>query len=139
MTNEEKAKGIAEKTHTVWRDDEDEEISSQDDCYEAAMQMAKYKDVVIKNQEQMIFACKSDIRRLQIANRNLCSELRNQAKKIRKFKAEKDNDLKNQEQSLLLTLYSILDNLAIEGEARLKAINEFKMNNHGNIRQIPRN
>lgn len=31
-----------------------------------------------------------------------------------------------QEQSLLWTLYSILDGLAIEGEARQKAINEFK-------------
>lgn len=31
-----------------------------------------------------------------------------------------------QEQSLLWTLYSILDNLAVEGEARENAINEFK-------------
>lgn len=35
-------------------------------------------------------------------------------------------DFKNQEQSLLWTLYSILDGLAVEGEAREKAINEFK-------------
>lgn len=40
--------------------------------------------------------------------------------------AIKDKELKNQEQSLLLTLYSILDGLAVEGEAREKAINEFK-------------
>lgn len=32
----------------------------------------------------------------------------------------------NQEQSLIWTLYSILDGLAVEGEAREKAINEFK-------------
>lgn len=38
----------------------------------------------------------------------------------------KDIELKNQEQSLLWTLYSILDNLAAEGEAREHAINEFK-------------
>lgn len=38
----------------------------------------------------------------------------------------KDKEFKNQEQSLLLTLYSILDGLAIEGEARENAINEFK-------------
>lgn len=125
-TNEKKAKEIAQKTHTVWCDEEGEDISSQDDCYEAAMEMATIKDGVIKSQEQMIFACKSDIRQLQIANRNLRSELRNQAKKIRKFKAEKDIDLKNQEQSLLWTLYSILDGLAVEGEARDYAINEFK-------------
>lgn len=31
-----------------------------------------------------------------------------------------------QEQSLLWTLYSILDGLAVEGEARDHAINEFK-------------
>lgn len=34
--------------------------------------------------------------------------------------------LKNQEQSLLWTLYSILDKLAIEGEARDIAIRDFK-------------
>jgi hypothetical protein len=34
--------------------------------------------------------------------------------------------LKNQEQSLLWTLYSILDKIAIEGEARAIAIKEFK-------------
>lgn len=34
--------------------------------------------------------------------------------------------LKNQEQSLLWTLYSILDKLAIEGEARDVAIRDFK-------------
>ena len=38
----------------------------------------------------------------------------------------KDEEFENQEQSLLLTLYSILDNLAVEGEARENAINEFK-------------
>lgn len=43
-TNEQKAKEIAEKTHTVWRDEEGEVISSQDDCYEAAIAMAKWKD-----------------------------------------------------------------------------------------------
>lgn len=35
-------------------------------------------------------------------------------------------NFKNQEQSLLWTLYSILDGLAVEGEAREYAINEFK-------------
>lgn len=44
MTNEEKAKEIAEKTHTVWRDEEGEDISSQDDCYDSAMAMASFKD-----------------------------------------------------------------------------------------------
>lgn len=43
-TNKEIAKEIAQKTHTVWRDEEGEDISSQDDCYDAAMQMAQYKD-----------------------------------------------------------------------------------------------
>lgn len=38
----------------------------------------------------------------------------------------KDIEYENQEQSLLWTLYSILDNLAVEGEARDYAINEFK-------------
>lgn len=38
----------------------------------------------------------------------------------------KDIEFKNQEQSLLWTLYSILDGLAVEGEARDHAINEFK-------------
>lgn len=38
----------------------------------------------------------------------------------------KDIVIKNQEQSLLWTLYSILDGLAVEGEARDYAINEFK-------------
>lgn len=38
----------------------------------------------------------------------------------------KDEQFANQEQSLLWTLYSILDGLAVEGEAREKAINEFK-------------
>lgn len=118
-TNIEKAKEFANNAAQ-------ENDYKQSAAYEAAMQMAQYKDAIIKNQEKMIFACKSDIKRLQIANRNLCSELRNQAKKIRKFKAEKDIDLKNQEQSLLWTLYSILDNLAVEGEARENAINEFK-------------
>ena len=42
--NEQKAREIAQKTHTVWRDEEGEDISSQDDCYEAAMQMAEAKD-----------------------------------------------------------------------------------------------
>ena len=42
--NEQKAREIASKTHTVWRDEEGEDISSQDDCYEAAMQMGQYKD-----------------------------------------------------------------------------------------------
>lgn len=35
-------------------------------------------------------------------------------------------ELRNQEQALLWTLYSILDKLAIEGEARDVAIKEFK-------------
>lgn len=38
----------------------------------------------------------------------------------------KDIEFKNQEQSLLWTLYSILDNLAVEGEARENSIKEFK-------------
>lgn len=38
----------------------------------------------------------------------------------------KNLQIKNQEQSLLWTLYSILDNLAVEGEARDIAIKEFK-------------
>lgn len=45
MTNEQKATEIAEKTHTVWRDDDGEDISSQDDCYDSAMAMADFKDV----------------------------------------------------------------------------------------------
>lgn len=40
--------------------------------------------------------------------------------------AFKNNQFRNQEQSLLWTLYSILDKLAIEGEARDIAIKEFK-------------
>lgn len=44
MTNEKKAREIAEKTHTVWRDEEGEDISSQDDCYDSAMAMASFKD-----------------------------------------------------------------------------------------------
>lgn len=43
-----------------------------------------------------------------------------------KMAEHKDIELKNTEQSLLWTLYSILDNLAVEGEAREYAINEFK-------------
>ena len=39
---------------------------------------------------------------------------------------EQNTQLKNQEQTLLWTLYSILDKLAIEGEAREFAIKEFK-------------
>lgn len=39
---------------------------------------------------------------------------------------EQNTQLKNQEQSLLWTFYSILDKLAIEGEARDIAIEEFK-------------
>lgn len=35
-------------------------------------------------------------------------------------------EIKNQEQTLLWTFYSILDNLAVEGEARDIAIKEFK-------------
>ena len=38
----------------------------------------------------------------------------------------KNNQFRNQEQTLLWTLYSILDKLAIEGEARDIAIKEFK-------------
>lgn len=38
----------------------------------------------------------------------------------------KNNQFRNQEQSLLLTLYAILDKLAIEGEARDIAIRDFK-------------
>jgi hypothetical protein len=38
----------------------------------------------------------------------------------------KDKEFENQEQSLLWTLYSILDGLAVEGDAREKSINEFK-------------
>lgn len=38
----------------------------------------------------------------------------------------KNSELRNQEQSLLYTLYSILDGLAVEGEARDIAIKEFK-------------
>lgn len=39
---------------------------------------------------------------------------------------EQNTQLKNQEQTLLWTLYSILDMIAIEGEARDIAIREFK-------------
>lgn len=43
------------------------------------------------------------------------------------IKTEEQNiQLKNQEQTLLWTLYSILDKLSIEGEARDIAIKEFK-------------
>lgn len=38
----------------------------------------------------------------------------------------KNSEFRNQEQSLLYTLYSILDGLAVEGEARDIAIKEFK-------------
>lgn len=38
----------------------------------------------------------------------------------------KNNQFRNQELTLLRTLYSILDKLAIEGEARSIAIKEFK-------------
>lgn len=38
----------------------------------------------------------------------------------------KNNQFRNQEQTLLWTLYSILDKLAIEGETRDIAIKEFK-------------
>lgn len=38
----------------------------------------------------------------------------------------KNAELRNHEQSLLYTLYSILDGLAVEGEARDIAIEEFK-------------
>lgn len=38
----------------------------------------------------------------------------------------KNSELRNQEQTLLYTLYSILDGLAVEGEARDIAIKEFK-------------
>lgn len=38
----------------------------------------------------------------------------------------KDEQFAKQEQSLLYTLYSILDCLAVEGETREKSINEFK-------------
>ena len=127
MNNEELSDQIAYKhCYKSYKIDNRGQESSYTECKICAMEMATIKDRVIKNQEQTIFACKSDIRQLQIANRNLRSELRNQAKKIRKFKAEKNNDLKNQEQSLLWTLYSILDGLAVEGEARENAINEFK-------------
>lgn len=128
MNNEELSDQIAKKhCYNSYKFDNSGQLeSSYDECKFSAMEMATIKDGVIKNQGKMIFACKSDIRQLQNANRNLRSELRNQAKKIRKFKAEKDIDLKNQEQSLLWTLYSILDGLAVEGEAREYAINEFK-------------
>ena len=94
MTNDELSDQIAKKhCYNSYKFDNSGQLeSSYDECKFSAMEMATIKDGVIKNQEQMIFACKSDIKRLQIANRNLCSELRNQAKRIRKFKAEKDND-----------------------------------------------
>lgn len=62
MTNQEKAKEIAEKTHTVWRDEEGEDISSQDDCYNAAMEMAQWKD--------------KQIAKLKAQNKSLKQELR---------------------------------------------------------------
>lgn len=43
-----------------------------------------------------------------------------------KMAAFKNHQIKNHEQSLLWTLYSILDKIAIEGEARDIAIKEFK-------------
>lgn len=58
--NEQKAREIAQKTHTVWRDEEGEDISSQDDCYEAAMQMAEAKDrqfaEIIKSKADKMYA-----------------------------------------------------------------------------------
>lgn len=38
----------------------------------------------------------------------------------------KNSELRNQEQALLYTLYSILDGLVVEGEARDIAIKEFR-------------
>lgn len=58
------------------------------------------------------------IENLQYINASLKSDLNDAEDEIDEFK--------NQEQSLLWTLYSILDGLAIEGEARENAIKEFK-------------
>lgn len=85
MTNEKKAAEIIGCTQKDCNKCDFHNLSCFE--YKHLMEMAEWKDKKIAEQEQMIFACKSDIKRLQRANRNLQSELRNQAKKIRKLKS----------------------------------------------------
>lgn len=44
MTNREKAQEIARIQKSVWYDEDGEKISSEEECYYAAMEMANFKD-----------------------------------------------------------------------------------------------
>lgn len=44
MTNEQKATKIAKENAYVWRDQEYGDVSSEEDCYKSAMEMANFKD-----------------------------------------------------------------------------------------------
>lgn len=75
------------------------------------------------NQREVNFL-KGEVQRLKIELKKKNITIKKLKEKL--SKTNLDHVEEKQEQSLLWTLYSILDGLAIEGEAREKAINEFK-------------